>query len=216
MASGLRGLLVDWYGVLTDGLDTALTAWCEADGLDYRAFRSAMEEWFGDAGYREATYNPVHALERGELEVPHFEVRLAERLSRPDGSPVPAEGLLHRMFDRFEHAPDMAGLVVRARRAGLRTALVSNSWGDHYLRDGWNDMFDAVVISGEVGMRKPEERIFRLALERIGLTAAECVFVDDHPTNVRAAAELGIVAVHHTDYETTAAELEALFGLSLA
>jgi FMN phosphatase YigB (HAD superfamily) len=216
MASSLRGLLVDWYGVLTEGLDSAMTAWCEADGLDYQAFRVAMAEWFGETGYLEATYNPVHALERGELEVPDFERRLAARLRRPDGSAVPAEGLLARMFERFGHAPDMAGLVLRARHAGLRTGLLSNSWGDHYLRHGWDDMFDVVVISGEVGMRKPEERIFRHALERIGLPAEQCVFVDDHLANVEVAASLGMVAVHHSDYSTTAAELEALFGRSLA
>jgi len=216
VTSTLRGLLVDWYGVLTEGLDTALTSWCEADGIDYESFRQAMAEWFGEAGYLDATYNPVHALERGELEVPDFERQLAERLRRPDGSGPSAVGLLARMFDRFGHAPDMAGLVLRARQAGLRTALVSNSWGDHYLRQGWDDMFDAVVISGEVGMRKPEERMFRYALEQVGLPAPQCVFVDDHPTNVRVAAGLGLVGVHHTDYATTCAELEALFGLPLA
>ena len=216
MTSSLRGLLVDWYGVMTEGLDVAMSAWCEADGLDYQAFREAMAEWFGEQGYLEATYNPVHALERGEMEVPDFEHRLAERLRRPDGSSVRADGLLRRMFDRFGHAPDMAGLVLRARQAGLRTGLVSNSWGDHYLRHGWDDMFDVVVISGEVGMRKPEERIFQRALDEVGLPAGACVFVDDHPVNVRAATDLGLVAVHHTDYARTAAELEALFGLPLA
>ena len=60
-----------------------------------------------------------------------------------------------------EHAQDMSGLVRRARLAGVRTALLSNSWGDQYLRDGWQDMFDAVVISGEVGMRKPERADLR-------------------------------------------------------
>jgi FMN phosphatase YigB (HAD superfamily) len=211
-----RGLLVDWYGVLTEGLDTALTAWCEADGIDYGSFRTAMAEWFGEAGYLDATYNPVHALERGELEVPDFEIRLAERLRRADGSGPAAAGLLTRMFERFGHAPDMAGLVLRARQAGLRTALVSNSWGDHYLRQGWEEMFDAVVISGEVGMRKPEDRIFRHALDQVGLPASECVFVDDNSGNVRAALALGMVGVHHVDYATTAGELEAIFGLPLA
>ena len=212
----LRGLLVDWYGVLTEGLDGALAAWCEDDGLPYQAFREAMADWFGEAGYLDATYNPVHALERGELAVPDFEQRLAERLRRADGTNVPAEGLLTRMFQRFDHVPDMAGLVLRARRAGLRTGLVSNSWGDHYLRDGWDDMFDVVVISGEVGMRKPEPQMFQHALDLIGLPPGECVFVDDHPANVRAAAQLGLVAVRHTGYQTTRQELEALFGVSLA
>jgi epoxide hydrolase-like predicted phosphatase len=215
VSSSLRGLLVDWYGVLTDGIDDAMASWCAADGIDYEAFRRAMEEWFGEVGYLEATYNPVHALERGEMEVPDFEQRLAERLVRTDGGRVAPAGLLARMFDRFGHAPDMAGLVRRLRDGGVRTALLSNSWGDHYLRDGWEAMFDTVVVSGEVGMRKPEARIFDHALKQLALPPEACVFVDDHPVNVRAAAELGIVAVHHRDYETTRAELEVLFARPL-
>jgi putative hydrolase of the HAD superfamily len=76
-------------------------------------------------------------------------------------------------------------------------------------------MFDAIVISGEVGMRKPEPEIFGHVLDLLGVQAEETVFVDDLDHNVRAAAELGLVAVHHTSYESTAAELEALFGVHL-
>ncbi len=211
----MRGLIVDWGGVLTSGLGESMSAWCEDDGIDYAAFRSVMWEWLGPEVGEEARWNPVHALERGELEVPHFEASLAARLRRRDGSELPAEGLLDRMFARFEHAPDMAGLVHRANRAGLRTALLSNSWGNSYPRDGWEEMFDTVVISGEVGMRKPEPGIYRLVLSRLGLGAGECVFVDDMRVNVLAAVTLGMVGIVHTGYEETAAELEAIFGLPL-
>jgi putative hydrolase of the HAD superfamily len=76
-------------------------------------------------------------------------------------------------------------------------------------------MFDAIVISGEVGMRKPEPEIFEHVLDRLGVRAEETVFVDDLDHNVRAAADLGIVAVHHTSYDATAAELGDLFGVHL-
>jgi putative hydrolase of the HAD superfamily len=72
-------------------------------------------------------------------------------------------------------------------------------------------MFDAVVISGEVGLRKPEPEIFVLALERIGLPAGECAFVDDLPHNVAAAARQGLVGIVHRTFEETAGELEVLF-----
>ena len=157
-------------------------------------------------------WNPVHALERGELEVPEFEQRLAQGLRTRSGAPVPAAGLLTRMFERFEHAPDMVGLVHRAHASGLRTALLSNSWGNDYPRDGWAEMFDVVVISGEVGMRKPEPRIFHHTLDALGLAAEECVFVDDLAPNVRAAVDVGMVGVLHRSYAETAAELEVLFG----
>jgi epoxide hydrolase-like predicted phosphatase len=210
------GLIVDFYGVLTVGIDAAMRAWSELDDIDYTHFQDAMSEWFGDFGGFEARFNPVHALERGEMEIPDFEHELARRLVTREGSRVQAEGLVRRMFSRFHHAPDMAGLVRRAKTAGLRTALLSNSWGDQYLRDGWQDMFDAVVISGEVGMRKPEARIFQLAVGELDLEPHECVFVDDHVGNIRAASALGIVGVWHQTYEQTAAELEAIFGLRLA
>ena len=212
----LRGLIVDFYGVLTDGIDAAMRAWSELDDIDYTHFQDAMADWFGDFGGFEARFNPVHALERGELEIPDFERELARRLQRRDGHPVQAEGLVERMFSRFAHAPDMAGLVRRAKASGIATALLSNSWGDQYLRDGWHDMFDAVVISGEVGMRKPEARIFDYTLRQLGLQASECVFVDDHDGNIRAAALVGLVGVWHQEYSSTASELEALFGRALA
>ncbi len=212
----LRGLIVDFYGVLTDGIDTAMRAWSDLDEIDYGHFQDAMSEWFGDFGGFEARFNPVHALERGELEVPDFEAQLARRLSRRDGSPLPAEGLVERMFSRFAHAADMTGLVRRAKTSGIRTALLSNSWGDQYLRDGWEDMFDVVVISGEVGMRKPEAAIFEYTLSELSLPSSACVFVDDHHANITAAAAVGLVGVWHQGYEQTAAELEALFGRPLA
>jgi epoxide hydrolase-like predicted phosphatase len=213
---GYRGLIVDFYGVLTDGIDDAMRAWTQLDGIHYSEFRVAMAEWFGESGRYEATFNPVHALERGELQIPDFERRLAGRLRRTDGSPVPADGLVQRMFSRFQHASDMAGLVVRAHSAGIRTALLSNSWGDQYLRSGWTNMFDVVVISGEVGMRKPEPRIFELTLARLCLPAKTCVVVDDHARNTEAAAQQGMATILHVGYEQTATALEELFDRALA
>ena len=208
----LRGLVVDWGGVLTSDLDAALSAWAEADDIDFSHYQDVMRTLLGPAGSAEARLNPVHALERGEIEVPDFERRMAAELTTRSGLPVPYDGLLTRMFDCFEHAPDMVGLVRRAHAAGLRTALLSNSWGNDYPRDGWAELFDVVVISGEVGMRKPEPEIFAHTLDLLGLSAPECVFVDDLAHNVRAAVALGFVGVHHTSYVSTAAELAALFA----
>jgi epoxide hydrolase-like predicted phosphatase len=208
-------LVVDWYGVMTQALDDALGTWARSDGVTRATWTAAMADWFGEYGYAMAMLNPVHALERGELEVPDFEVQLARRLTEA-GADVAPTGLVARMFEHFEHAQDMVGLVHRARHAGLATALLSNSWGDTYLREGWDELFDVVVISGEVGMRKPERRIFEWTTQQLGRSPAECVFVDDHIANVRAAAEFGWVAIHHDDYGRTAAELEAVFGLPLA
>jgi epoxide hydrolase-like predicted phosphatase len=211
----LRALLVDWGGVLTEPLETAMRSWARIDGIEFDHYTGVMREWLGQHQGELALSNPVAALERGEIEVPHFEEQFAQRLSAATGREVQAAGLVQRMFDQFADAPAMSGLVLRARRAGLRTGLLSNSWGNAYPREGWDEMFDAIVISGEVGMRKPEPAIFHHALELLDVAPGETVFVDDLRVNILAAAELGLVGVHHTSYDETAAELEALFGVPL-
>jgi putative hydrolase of the HAD superfamily/hydrolase len=210
-----RGLLVDWGGVLTSGLDTALRRWAELDGFDFDAYVKAVMAWLPVETAAEAEINPVHALERGQIAVPDFERKLATILVRPDGTQVPAEGLIERMFAHFEHVPAMNALVRRAKGHGIRTALLSNSWGNTYPRDTWDGMFDDIVISGEVGLRKPEPEIFRLAADRLNLRPAECVFVDDLAVNVDGARALGMTGILHTSYDETRRELESLFGVDL-
>jgi epoxide hydrolase-like predicted phosphatase len=211
----LRGLIVDYGGVLTSALQDTMSAWAESDGIVIEDFSMAMKDWLGTSYGTEARTNPIHALERGEIEIPHFEEQLAARLRTRDGRPVEAEGLLTRMFAGFEHQPVMFEVLRKARAASIKTGLLSNSWGMDYPREGWDELFDAVVISGEVGMRKPEPEIFLRAAEELGLPPDECVFVDDLTPNVRGGVAVGMVGVHHVDPEQTVAELEAIFGLAL-
>ncbi|GAA1164188.1 hypothetical protein GCM10009630_72950 [Kribbella jejuensis] len=211
----VRGLLVDWGGVLTSGLEPALRRWAELDDFDFDSYLEAVLKWLPSENAATAELNPVHALERGQLAVPDFERKLASMLVRRDGTPVPAEGLIERMFAHFEHQPAMAALVRRINQRGIRTALLSNSWGNTYPRDTWDGMFDDIVISGEVGLRKPEPEIFRLAAGRLGLEPAECVFVDDLQLNVDGARAVGMTAILHTEYDETRRALEDLFGADL-
>lgn len=208
----VRALVVDYGGVLTTPLAATMGDWLEVDGIDPASFRATMREFLGDG----AAANPVHALERGELEVPHFEQQLAARLVSTRAEPVVAAGLLSRMFAGFREAEGMTDVVRRVRRAGLRTALLSNSWGADYPREGWDELFDEVVISGEVGLRKPDPEIYLLCADRLGLPPAQCVFVDDLPPNVRGAAAVGMIGVLHRSVESTVAELDVLLGLGLA
>jgi epoxide hydrolase-like predicted phosphatase len=158
--------------------------------------------------------SPIQHLERGEITPGEFEQALVDELATR-GSTVSAAGLLNRMLGGLDQVSDMLGLIRRAHAAGLRTALLSNSWGDHYPEDTWEGLFDAVVISGRVGMRKPEARIFRHTADLLGLRPENCVMVDDLPHNVRGAVAAGMVGVLHHSYEETALELEALFDLPL-
>lgn len=214
--SELRGVVTDWGGVLTTPILATVRAWAEADGIDWDTYAAVMRPWIAGA-YQEAAKNPVHALERGECTNADFEILLAGLLKTVHGGPVVAEGLLSRMFAASLPVPAMYEMVRTLRGAGFSTALLSNSWGcDEYPRADFAGLFDTVVISGEVGMRKPEPEIFRHAAATLGLEPSECVFIDDVEANVAAAIGCGMAAVHHTDAGTTARELEILLGTSLA
>ncbi|GAA3830214.1 hypothetical protein GCM10022226_58820 [Sphaerisporangium flaviroseum] len=212
----VKGVLIDWGGVLTTSLHDSITEWILADAIDGLHYRDLMNEFVRHAyDHGAGGENPIHALERGEVDVATFERELAAKLLTMDGVPPIAEGLLTRMFAGFRPVPTMYEMLRSARAAGLTTCLVSNSWGDHYPREDWDEYFDQVVISGEVGMRKPEPRIFHHALGLVGLRPQECVFIDDIEANITAAQALGIVGLHHRDPDATIAAVEGLCRLPL-
>jgi putative hydrolase of the HAD superfamily len=212
----LEGVLIDWAGVLTTRPAEAVAGWLAADGIEPAHYRDVMAALArqADAGNGAGAENLIHALERGEVTAAEFEREFAARLAEIAGAAPLAEGILTRMFAGFRPVEPMRAMLRAARAAGLRTCLVSNSWGNDYPREGWDELFDGVVISGEVGMRKPEPRIFHHALGLVGLPAERCVFIDDMEPNVLAARALGISGIHHLAVPDTLAELETLLGLS--
>jgi putative hydrolase of the HAD superfamily len=214
---GLRGVITDWGGVLTNPIADTVNAWLEADLIDRHSYTAVMRPWISQAYEGNPEGNPVHRLERGLGDPAEFEQQLAARLIRTDGAPVPAQGLLDRMFAGSEPIPAMYDLMRTLRRAGVRTCLLSNSWGNNdYPREVFPELFDAWVISAEVGMRKPEEEIFLHAAAQLGLPPRQCVFIDDVKANVDAATALGMAGVHHTDPVATTARLAGLLNLPLA
>jgi len=216
MSPLLRGVIIDWAGVLTNPLRGTVRAWVEAEGIDGDSYAACMRAWLDDAYLPEAVGNPVHALERGECTVEEFEQTLAARLLRLDGATVPAGGLLKRMFAASLTVPVMYDMLRKLRATGIRTCLLSNSWGPGgYPREDFPELFDAVVISHEVGMRKPEPRIFRHAAGLIGLPPDECVFIDDIEANVAAARACGMTGIWHDDPQRTAEHLSGLLVISL-
>ncbi len=199
-----EGLLIDWGGVLTTNLFASFHQYCLAVELDPGMLAGRFK---GDPEFRDL----LIALEKGELDEPSFELRFAELLG------IASEGLVDGLFAGV--GPDMAMIeaVRRAREGGVRTALVSNSWGVHrYPHELFGEIFDGVVISGEEGIRKPSRRMYELGAERAGIAAELCVYVDDLPFNLKPAEELGMATVHHTSAETTIPELERLLGFELA
>jgi putative hydrolase of the HAD superfamily len=201
--SAHRGLLVDYGGVLTSDVFASFGDFCELEGLAPDAIATVFRT------HPECSELMV-SLEIGELAEERFEPQFAALLG------VAPAGLLDRLFAGARPDEQMVATVRRARAAGIRTGLVSNSWGTRrYPRDVLAELFDGVVISGEVGMRKPASEIYALGAERIGLEPPDCVFVDDLEVNLDPAAELGMATVHHRTAKETLDRLEELLGVSL-
>jgi epoxide hydrolase-like predicted phosphatase len=198
------GLIVDYGGVLTTDVFASFRAFCEAEGIAPDTVRDHFRAHPEARGLLEA-------LEVGAISEAEYEPQLAAVLG------VGATGLIDRLFGGMEPDAVMLEGVRAARRAGVRTAMLSNSWGDdRYDRAQLEELFDAWVISGEVGIRKPDPAIYVLAAERLELEPAACVFVDDLPGNLKPALALGMGTVlHRGDAAATLAEAGELLGVSL-
>jgi putative hydrolase of the HAD superfamily len=205
--------------VITNPIADTVQAWLAADRIDRDSYAAAMRPWVRRAYGPDQKDTPIHALERGEVSDAEFERTLAALLVGRDGGVVSADGLLRRMFAASQIQAEMLDLIRELRADGLRIGLLSNSWGggdDSYPRAILDELFDAVVISARVGMRKPEERIFLLAADELGLAPAQCAFVDDMEGNIAAARALGFAAVHHRDPAATRVELRELLTADAA
>jgi putative hydrolase of the HAD superfamily len=198
------GLIIDFGGVLTTDIFVSFRKFCEAEGLDPETVR---DRFLHDPEARRL----LEELETGRMREAEFEPAFAAVLE------VESERLIDRLFGGMEPDEAMVEGVRAARAAGVRTALLSNSWGDErYDREQLAELFDAWVISGEVGIRKPDPAIYELAAERIGLPPEQCVFVDDLPGNLKPARAIGMATVvHRGDAAATLAEVSELLGVRL-
>jgi epoxide hydrolase-like predicted phosphatase len=199
-----EGLLIDWGGVLTTSLLGSFNAYCVRTGLEPELL---MDRLRAKSGARDL----LIALEKGEISEPDFQDRVAAILE------VEPEGLIDGLFAEVGPEPAMVEAVRRAHDAGIRTGLVSNSWGIHrYPHELLAEIFDGLVISAEEGIRKPSRRMYELGAERAGVPADRCIYVDDLAFNLPPAEKLGMTTVHHTSAETTVPELERLLEMSLS
>jgi putative hydrolase of the HAD superfamily len=200
----VNGLLVDYGGVLTTNVFESFRAFCRTEGLEVDLVRRLFRE-------DPAALDLLRQLETGKLDEDEFSELFAPLLGVNDH-----EGLVDRLFAGMEPNELMFEALRRARAAGLRTGMVSNSWGrGRYDRDAFGELFDGVVISGEVGLHKPQPEIFTLGAERIGLEPSTCVFVDDLRENCEGAEAVGMTAVLHRDTERTLERLEELLEIPL-
>ncbi|MQB01611.1 MAG: HAD-IA family hydrolase [Actinobacteria bacterium] len=208
----IRALVVDYGGVLTTPLQDAMVAFVTDIGLELQDFiRIALAPYAGGED------SLITDFETGRISEKEFSTAFALRLGDLTGKEIDPENLVARMFGGVRLEESMLEAVARVRAGGFKTALLSNSWGlDLYPKHRFAQLFDAVVISGEVGLRKPDRAIFDLLLEKLQVEPEACLFVDDHPAHLHAAAELGINTLLHVTPERSIAGLEAALDLDLS
>jgi len=202
----IRALISDFGGVLTTPLSRGFLAYQEEAGVTLEELGLAMARATEAHGE-----HPLYALERGEITEAEFARQLKEQL---DGR-FDLARLRELYFERLEPNDLMIRHVGELRVRGLRTALLTNNvreWEPLWRAKlpELEDLFELVVDSAFVGLRKPDPEIYELTLERLGngLGAGECLFLDDLEVNCDAARALGMTAVRFESAEQAIAQLE--------
>ena len=206
----MRAVISDFGGVLTSPLSAGFLAYQEEAPITLEELGKGMQA-AADA-YGE---HPLYVLERGEITEQEFARRLSEQLQ----AGFDLERLRQLYFERIEPNEPMIRYVGELRRRGLRTGLLTNNvreWEPLWRAKlpELDELFEVVVDSAFVGMRKPERAIYELTLERLGdgLRPEQCLFVDDLEVNCVAARELGMTAVRFDHSDQAIAELESALG----
>ena len=215
----IRSVISDFGGVLTTPLIGSFMAFQDQTGITGESLGSAMQRTYERDGK-----HPLYELEKGHVSEAEFLTTLRTELAVELGHEPEMHGFKEIYFEALKPNPSMIDVMREAKAAGHRMALLTNNvreweplWRSMLPVD---EIFELVVDSAFVGMRKPEPEIYTLTLERIrahdpeelgDLQFGECLFVDDVEVNCAAARELGITTVHFADNEQAIAEIrEAL------
>jgi epoxide hydrolase-like predicted phosphatase len=207
----IEAVVSDFGGVLTTPLLTSFMAVQDEIGISPESLGKAMRAITAEDGE-----NPLYKMERGEMAEVDFLTRLGDGLEPLLGQ----RPQLHRFREIYFQALDpnlpMIELMRELKADGMRMAMLTNNvreweplWRSMLPVD---EIFETIVDSGFVGVRKPEARIYEMTLERLGLPAEACLFIDDIPHNCEGAREAGMTAVHFRDNEQAIAEIRALAG----
>lgn len=206
--SEIRAIVSDFGGVLTTPLFAAFAAFQDDSGISPESLGKALR-----VGLEEGEDLPLFRLERGEISEDEFIERLEDGLETIlDHRPH-----LHHFRQKFWGAlhpnEEMIELMRELQARGLKMAMLTNNvreweplWRSMLPVD---EIFEEIVDSAFVGCRKPEARIYELTLERIGMSAEACLFIDDLHPNIEGAEAAGMQAVHFRDNEQAIAEIRA-------
>jgi putative hydrolase of the HAD superfamily len=209
--SGVEAVISDFGGVLTSPLVEAFAS--VQTELDY------LPEEIGLAvrhAHERNGSHPLHELELGRITEGEFLGALESGLVAVTGRTIPLQGFAERYFAAMTPNEELIDYYRGLRERGVRLAILTNNVREWDAR--WralvpvDDLFELVVDSAFVGMRKPDAGIYELTLERLGLPAPACVFIDDLEPNVAAARAIGLHGIHFRDTGQVIGELDALLG----
>ncbi|HEY7135800.1 MAG TPA: HAD-IA family hydrolase [Acidimicrobiia bacterium] len=208
-----RAVIFDLGGVVFPSPFDVFADYERAHGLPDRFIRTVVAE--------NAERSAWAGLERGELAMNDFIVAFSEECKAAGGD-VDAAELMTAIAAGFGPRPAMTRAIARLRDAGLRTAALTNNWAhddrrpDERGTDVVASLFDVVVESAVVGLRKPDPRIYELTCARLDVTAHETVFLDDLGVNLKPARALGMTTIKVVDPDDALRELGAVLDVALA
>jgi putative hydrolase of the HAD superfamily len=207
----IKAIVSDFIGVLTTPIAGVFTQFQEDIGVPPEALRDALQRSAQRTGD-----NPLFELECGRMSEDEFLRALEDELEELFDRPVSLRSFTDHYWDSLSHNDDLVEFLRTARDTGYRLALLTNNvqeWEPRW-RPKWpiDELFETVVDSGFVGMRKPDPEIYQLVLHRLELPAEACVFIDDLEHNVVAARECGLHAVHFRETEQAIADVRALLA----
>jgi putative hydrolase of the HAD superfamily len=204
----IEAVVSDFGGVLTTPLLTSFMAVQDEIGIAPEALGKAMRAITEEDGE-----NPLYKMERGEIAEVDFLARLGEGLEPLLGHRPELHRFREIYFEALHPNEEMIALLRELKADGKRMAMLTNNvkeweplWRQMLPVD---EIFETVVDSGFVGCRKPEPQIYELTLERLGLPAEACLFIDDLEPNIVGARKAGMTAVHFRDNAQAIAEIRA-------
>jgi putative hydrolase of the HAD superfamily len=209
----IRAVVSDFGGVLTTPLLHSFAAFQDHTGISGESLGRAMQS----IAERDGAH-PLFELETGRMTEADFLDRVAGALEPELGHRPEMHSFREIYFDALQPNEPMIELMREAKRSGRRMALLTNNvreW-EHLWRSMLpvDEIFELVVDSGFVGMRKPDPPIYELTIARLaGVSAEECLFVDDVAVNVDAARAIGMRAIHFRSNEQAIRELRKALGL---
>jgi epoxide hydrolase-like predicted phosphatase len=210
--SGITTVISDFGGVLTTPLIQSFAAVQDRTGIPFEELGKAMAR----IAERDGAH-PLFDLEKGLISEPDFLATVGDELEPALGHRPEMHRFREIYFEALHPNEPMIELMRELKRDGYRMAMLTNNvreweplWRSMLPVD---EIFELVVDSAFVGMRKPDSEIYELILGRLGgVGADECLFVDDADVNCEAAASLGMTAVHYRGNDQAIAEIRSAIG----